>query len=175
VGVLILGLGNLLRGDDGVGCRLVEELARRELSPDVQVLDGGTAGLGLLDLMEGWERVIIVDAVEMGRKPGEFLRFIPADVWLASTPDHFSLHHAGLHEVLALADALGRALPEIVIFGVQPSDLGWGAGLSPAVEAALPALADAVLEATRDQGPGTRDKDEGQGTRDKGQGLVPDP
>jgi hydrogenase maturation protease len=156
---LILGLGNPLRGDDGVGCRLIEELAGRELPPGVQVLDGGAAGLELLDLMEGWEGVIIVDAAEMGCRPGEFLRFTPAGVRLASIADYFSLHHAGLDEVLALANALSRTLPEIVIFGVQPTEVGWGAGLSPAVEAALPALADAVLEETRD----------------KGQGLVPDP
>jgi len=143
---LILGLGNPLRGDDGVGCRVAEELARRELPPGVQVLDGSTAGLALLDLVAGWKRVVIVDAAEMGRRPGEFVRFSPADVRLASTPDRFSLHHAGLSEVLALADALGRALPEMAIFGVQPAALGWGERLSPAVEAALPAIIAAVLE-----------------------------
>ena len=149
--VLVLGLGNPLRGDDGVGCRLIEELARRELPPGVQVLDGGTAGLRLLDLLEGWERVIVVDAAEMGRRPGEFLRFTPADVRLASMPDRCSLHHAGLSEVLALADALGEPLPDIVIFGVQPAQVGWGEGLSAAVEAALPALAKAVLEVIGEQ------------------------
>ena len=149
---LILGLGNPLRGDDGVGCRLVEELARRELPPGVQVLDGGAAGLGLLNLVEGWERVVVVDAAEMGRGPGEIVRFTLADVRLASTPDCFSLHHAGLSEALALADALGRPLPEMVIFGVQPVRVGWGEGLSPAVEAALPALIAAVLEETTNEG-----------------------
>jgi hydrogenase maturation protease len=144
--VLILGLGNPLRGDDGAGCCLVEELARRELPPGVRVLDAGVGGLGLLDLMEGWERVIIVDATEMGRKPGEFVRFTPADARLAATSDRFSLHHAGLSEVLALAGALGRTLPEVVIFGIQPVEVGWREGLSPAVEAALPALTDAVLK-----------------------------
>ncbi|MFQ6101274.1 MAG: hydrogenase maturation protease [Anaerolineae bacterium] len=152
--VLVLGLGNPWRGDDGVGCRVVEELMRRcpelvegrELPPGVQVLDGGSVGLGLLDLMEGWGRVIVVDAAEMGRKPGEFVRFTLADVRLASACDPFSFHDAGLVEVLALADALGRPLPEMVIFGVQPAEVGWGEGLSPAVETALPILADAVIE-----------------------------
>ena len=143
---LILGLGNPLREDDGVGCRIVEELARRTLPPGVRVLDGGTAGLGLLDLMEGWERIVIVDAAEMGRRPGKFVRFTPAEMRLHASPDRFSLHHAGLSEVLALADALGRVLPEMVIFGVQPASAGWGEGLSLAVEAALPALIAAVLE-----------------------------
>jgi hydrogenase maturation protease len=144
--VLILGLGNPLRGDDGIGCRVVEELVRRGLPDGVEALDGGAAGLGLLDLMEGWERVVIVDAAEMGRGPGEFIRLTPADVQLASTSDRFSLHHAGLSEVLALADALGRALPEMVIFGVQPAVIGWREGLSPVVETVLPALTDAILE-----------------------------
>ncbi len=143
---LILGMGNPLRGDDGVGCCMVEELMHLELPHGVHVLDGGAGGLGLLNLMEGWKRVVIVDAAEMGREPGEFVRFTPADVRLASAPDRFSLHHAGLSEVLALANALDRTLPEMVIFGVQPASVGWGEGLSPAVEAALPALIAAVLK-----------------------------
>ena len=142
----IIGLGNPLRGDDGAGCRVVGELERRELPPGIELLDGGAIGLGLLDLLEGWERVILVDSAEMGRRPGEFVRFTPDDILLASTSGHFSFHHAGLADVLALAGALGRALPEMVIFGVQPAGVGWGEGLSPAVETALPALVDAVFE-----------------------------
>jgi len=149
--VLVLGLGNPLRGDDGVGPRLVEELIRRELPPDVEVLDGGAIGLGLLDLVEGRERVIIVDAAEMGRAPGEFVRFTPDDARFAPAPDSFSFHHAGLSETLALADALGRSLPDMVIFGVQPAEIGWGEGLSQAVEAALPVLIDAVLDEINDE------------------------
>ena len=90
--------------------------------------------------------MIIVDAAEMGCRPGDFLRFTPTDVRRASTPDRFSLHRTGVSEALALADALGRVLPEMAIFGVQPAAIGWREGLSQAVEAALPALADAVLE-----------------------------
>jgi hydrogenase maturation protease len=144
--VLVLGLGNPLRGDDGVGCRVTEELARRELSPGVEVLDGGAGGLDLMDLMEGRERVVVVDAADVGRPAGEFVRFTPDQARLAQAADGFSLHHVGLGEVLALAGALGWALPEIVVFGVQPAELGWGEGLSPAVEAALPALSDAVVK-----------------------------
>ena len=147
---LVLGLGNPLRGDDGAGCRVIEELERRELPLGVETLDGGALGLRLLDLMEGWERIILVDAAEIGRRPGEFLRFTPNDVLLVSKPDSFSFHQAGLSEALALADALGRPLPEIVIFGIQPQQVGWGEGLSLAVETALPALTDAVLNEIND-------------------------
>ncbi len=142
---LILGLGNSLRGDDGIGPRVVEELTRRGLPDRVTVVDGGTGGPDLMQVLEGWKRVVVVDAAEIGQEPGQFVRFTLDQVRLARTTDSFSLHHAGLSEALALADALGRALPEMVIFGVQPSEVGWREGLSPAVQTALPSVTDAVL------------------------------
>jgi len=148
--VLVLGLGNPLRGDDGIGPRAVEELARRGLPEDVTILNGGTGGLALLPVLEGWARVIVVDAADVGREPGRFVRFTPDQVHLARTPGNLSLHHAGLSEVLALANALDRSLPEMVIFGVQPADVGWGEGLSLPVETALPALIDAVIAEVND-------------------------
>ena len=144
--VLVLGLGNPLRGDDGMGSRVVEELIRRELPEGVTALDGGTGGLDLLQVLEGWERVVVVDAADVGREPGQFVRFTPDQARLAEAADRFSLHHAGLSEVLALANALGRTLPEMVVFGVQPAEVDWREGLSLAVENALPALVDAVLK-----------------------------
>jgi hydrogenase maturation protease len=143
---LILGLGNPLRGDDGVGPRIVEDLTHQNLPEGVTALDGGTGGLDLLRLMERWERVVIVDAADVGRKPGEYVRFTPDEVRLARAASTLSLHHAGLSEVLALADALDLDLPEMVIFGVQPAEIGWKDGLSPAVAATLAALTDAVLQ-----------------------------
>jgi hydrogenase maturation protease len=128
-----------------VGPRLIEELNRRDLPEGVTALDGGTAGFDLLNVLEGWERVVIVDAAEVGQEPGQFVRFTPDEVRLAGSTDSLSLHHAGLAEALALAEALGQPLPEIVIFGVQPAQIEWGEGLSATVEATLPALVEAVL------------------------------
>ena len=142
----MLGLGNLLRGDDGVGPRVVEELIHRGLPEGVTALDGGTGGLDLLQILEGWKQVVVVDAAGVGREPGQFVRFTPDEVRLAQATDGLSLHNAGLSETLALANALGQDLPEMVIFGIQPAKVGWREGLSPAVEAALPALTDAVIE-----------------------------
>ena len=143
---LILGLGNPLRGDDGIGPRVVEEVIRRGLPEGVSSLDGGTGGLDLLYVIEGWKRVVVVDAADVGCEPGQFIRFTPDQARFAETTDSFSPHHAGLGEVLVLADILGQTLPEMTIFAVQPAEIGWRQGLSPAVEAALPALTDAVLE-----------------------------
>ena len=81
--VLVLGLGNPLRGDDGIGSRVVEELIRRGLPEGVTALDGGTGGLDLLQVLEGWERVVVVDAADVGREPGQFVRFTPDQARLA--------------------------------------------------------------------------------------------
>jgi hydrogenase maturation protease len=144
--VLVLGLGNPLRGDDGVGPRVIEELSRRDLPEGATALDAGTGGLDLLHVLEGWERAVIIDAADVGREPGQFARFTPGEAWLVDSEDATSLHNAGLAEVLALAEAIGQPLPELVIFGVQPEKIGWGEGLSPVVEAVLPDLVNAVLE-----------------------------
>jgi len=153
--VLILGLGNPLRKDDGIGPRVIDELNARKLPEGITTLDGGTGGLDILQIIEGWSDVVIVDAADIDAgqgqiAPGEFVRFTPKQVQLTESSDAFSLHHAGLAEVLSLARALERRLPSIVIFAVQPKDVGWGEGLSPEVERGLPALVEAVLrEATR--------------------------
>jgi hydrogenase maturation protease len=144
--VLVLGLGNPLRGDDGIGPRVIEVLNRRGLPEGVTALDAGTGGLDLLQVLEGWERAIIIDAADVGREPGQFARFTSDEARFVGSEDATSLHNAGLAEVLALAEAIGQPLPELVIFGVQPAKIGWGEGLSPAVEATLPVLVDAVVD-----------------------------
>jgi len=143
---LILGLGNPLRGDDGLGPRVIAELEQRGLPDGVVAVDGGTGGLGVLRYLEEWERVLIVDVAEVGLQPGQFVRFTPKEARLLGNASSFSVHGPGLGEAIALGDALGREMAEIVIFGLQPESLGWRQGLSCAVEAGLPALVDAVLE-----------------------------
>lgn len=144
---LVLGLGNPLRGDDGIGPRVVEELLRRDLPDHVEVVDGGSGGLSLLPTLEGWEHVIVVDSAQMGKSPGQFTRFTPRQVELS--PRTFSPHYASLAEVLTLADALGRSLPQIIIFGVQPDNIDWEQGLSPAVEEAIPKVIRGILDELR--------------------------
>lgn len=144
--ILILGLGNPLRGDDGVGPQVVEALTGQGLSPDVEVMDGGTPGLGLLHLLEGRRRVILVDAAEIGRAPGSVARFRPEEALLGESREGASLHSSGVADALALARALGLALPEMVVFGVQPARLDWGLDLSPEVRAAVAQVVQAVLQ-----------------------------
>ena len=146
---LILGLGNPLRGDDGLGPRVIEELEQRSLPDGVTAIDGGVGGLSLLRYLEDWERVLIIDVADVGLQPGQFLRFTPQEARLLENECSFSVHGAGLGEAIALGNALGREMAEIVIYGLQPESLEWRQGLSPAVEAGLPALMKAVLDESK--------------------------
>ena len=151
---LVLGLGNPLRGDDGVGVRVAQHLAKAYLPGDVDVVDGGTRGLGLVSLLEGRQRAIVVDAADMGKAPGQVVRFVLEDARLLGEDEgQFSIHAAGLREALLLARALGILPQEVVFFGVQPARIAWETGLSPQVEAALPSLVEVVWREVMVAGP----------------------
>ena len=142
---LVIGLGNPLRGDDGVGVCVAQMLTEQVLPPGVEVVDGGTQGLGIVNLMEGWRRVILVDAAAVGKSPGQFVRFTLDEARLPGDDQHLSVHAAGLNDALLLAQALKILPDEVIIFGVQPASLDWDSSLSPQVEATLSALIEAVL------------------------------
>ena len=143
---LVLGLGNPLLGDEGIGVRVAEELNELELPDGMSVIEGGTAGLRLIGLMEGYQRVIIVDAADMGHPPGHVVRFTPSEAEFKTIGAPMSLHQIGLAEVLALTEALEVAPAEVVIIGVQPGRIEGGVGLSPEVEGAIPQAIRTILE-----------------------------
>jgi hydrogenase maturation protease len=147
--ILVIGLGNPLRGDDGVGGCVARMLTAQTLPPGVEVVDGGTPGLGIVNLMEGRQRVVFVDAADVGKSPGQFVRFTLAEAQLLGDDQHLSIHAAGLRDALLLAQALKMLPDEIIIFGVQPANLEWDAALSSQVEATLPELMEAVLAELR--------------------------
>ncbi len=144
---LILGIGNLLRKDDGVGIHVVERLRRLDLfkgSEDVRLLDGGTAGLSLLSYLESIEYLIIVDALLAPGQPGEVRTISEEQI---SQTDTFGPTHDGrLADVVKMARTLGNPM-RITVIGVIPKDVhGFGAELSSEVDAAIPRVIDAVKE-----------------------------
>jgi hydrogenase maturation protease len=144
--ILVLGVGNLLMGDEGVGIHAARELMERTLPQHVDVIDGGTAGLDLLHLMEGYQRVLIIDAVDVGEEPGAILRFGPQDVTSEDGDFPMSLHQTEVLRVLEFATYVGQTLPPVVIYGVQPETMEWSLELSPRVQAGLASLVAAVEE-----------------------------
>lgn len=140
----IIGVGNPLMADDGLGIAAAERLAALVWPQGIEVLDGGTGGLTLLDLFAQARGVILLDAVAMGAAPGTLRRFSAEDLAaLPAAASGLSLHGGGLGEVLALGRELGM-LPPLVLFGVEPVRVELGLGLSPVVAAALEDLLERV-------------------------------
>jgi len=151
---LVLGLGNPLVGDEGFGVEAVQRLTGRYRFPsEVDVVDGGTLGLRLLPMLEDADRVIILDAVDVGADPGALVELDWHEVRRA-LPVKISPHQETVSEVLALLE-LRRGAPErFRVVGVQPERLEFAARLSPAVEAGLERALARVVEILSEWGSG---------------------
>jgi hydrogenase maturation protease len=144
--IVIIGVGNLLLKDEGVGVHVAQELQKKGLPSAVEVHDGGVAGMGLLDLFGGASKVLLIDAADMNLEPGAIVRFTPEELVSEKSGPRFSAHDVGLLEVLELARALGNCPPEVVIFGIQPKEMSWGTELSAEVRASIPKVTDLILK-----------------------------
>ncbi|HMA05335.1 MAG TPA: hydrogenase maturation protease [Methanomicrobiales archaeon] len=142
--VRVIACGNPLMGNDAIGPSVMALLAKEH--PEVDVVDGGTGGLGLIPLMEGYDRIVIVDATSGMGKIGDVrvIRDIPAG-GIAS----LSLHELGIPEALGLARTLGIS-PGVVIVGIEGGTIpGFSGEMDPAVRAAIPEACRRVLEELR--------------------------
>lgn len=140
---LILGCGNLLLQDEGIGVHLIEYLKQKELPKDVELLDGGTAGFDLIDFIQQAEKVVIIDAVKAGGEPGSIYCFNPDD-FETEVPPRTSLHGITLKDVFGILQELGP-LPKIKIIGIEPKNIDYGTELSPELKEILPKISELVL------------------------------
>lgn len=141
---LLIGIGNLLRGDDGVGVRAARLAAALPLPADVEVVDGGTVGLDAADLLERRERVVIVDAIDADATPGTIFRLKPEELYPACRGG-ISVHDFHVLDALEQTRLLGRAPHAVVVLAVQVADVSAGIGLSPPVAGALERVVRAAL------------------------------
>jgi len=149
---LVLGLGNALMSDDAFGSRAVEALLARYRFPEnVGVVDGGTLGLDLLPRLEGLDRLLIVDAIEMQAPPGSVFRLQGEEVPRAFA-GKLSVHQMGLQDLLAVAELRGHLPAELVVWGAQPGSIEVGLELTPAVAEALERVVDEIAEELRAMG-----------------------
>ena len=143
---LVLGLGNILLGDEGVGVRVVERLLEQYDFPEgVQVMDGGTLGLDLLPYVEDASRLLVVDAVQARKPPGTLVRMAGDEIPVFLDASKVSPHQEGLQDLLAVAMLKGYLPGEVVFWGVQVESLGVGLDMSEAVADQVEALAGKVL------------------------------
>ena len=121
--ITILGLGNILLQDEGVGVHAVNMFQERYTVPDyVEIVDGGTAGLDLLQYFEGRDKVLIVDAVDFKKEPG-YIGVLENEAIPARFGTKTSMHHLGLLEVLSVTRLLDSLPRELCLIGIQPKDI----------------------------------------------------
>jgi hydrogenase maturation protease len=143
---VVLGVGNLLLTDEGIGIHAIQRILAKKLLPeDVEVVDGGTAGLALLYFLEGVDTLVIIDAVETNGPPGTIVRLagerIPVYMALKVSP-----HEITLPDFLAAAKLRDLYPKEVVVWGMQPRSLEVGVDLSPDLEDRLDLLVDHVVK-----------------------------
>jgi len=152
VSTIVIGIGSLLRGDDAVGIRTAEALGRESLPPDVKVATTTAAGLALLDLLTGYDRALIIDAIQTRQgKAGDVYRLGLEDL---PAPLHsFTVHDVSLRSALDVGKKMGLALPgSIVVFAIEVADVTpLRENCTPGVEDAIPKAVGLVLRELEDQ------------------------
>jgi len=152
VPLLVLGLGNVLCGDDGLGAVAVHLLERRYQAPEgVSVLDGGTLGLSLLPYVEEAHEAILVDAIRGPGPPGSPVR-LEGDEVAPAVASRLSVHQVGVADLLDGARWRERYPSRVILLGLVPESLELGLGRTPAVEAALPGLVERIVDEARQLG-----------------------
>jgi hydrogenase maturation protease len=146
---LVLGVGNTLMADEGVGVHVVQRLlAKYQLPGEVQVLDGGTLGLDLLYYLEGVDNLLLVDAVETGKEDGTIIRMqdeqVPAFMSMKISP-----HQVGVPDMLAAAKLKDAYPKHLVLWGIQPETITLSLDLSPLIASKVDFLADRLVEELR--------------------------
>ena len=126
----LIGLGNILLGDEGVGVHVVRAIGEKYIfSPEIEIIDGGTLGLDLLSLFEKFDKVLIIDAVNFGKEPGYVGILEDDNIPAVIFSNKLSVHHIGLANVLSAAKLMGVIPSKVCLIGIQPSSVEFDFGL----------------------------------------------
>ena len=143
----VLGIGNILMRDEGVGVRVMERARdARDWPAEVEFIDGGAGGLNLLNVLEAAERLIVFDSAEMKLKPGEHRIVAPRQVCDEPAEHRASLHDVPFMETLTLCGRFLHRPEDVKIFAIQPAVVDYGRELSDELKAAMPAIVAAAVE-----------------------------
>jgi hydrogenase maturation protease len=145
VKLVIVGIGNILLGDEGVGIRVIEELRKIKLPEYVEIYDGATLGLTLLNFLDGADKAIIVDAVKAGGNPGDVYRFHFKEI-----PKKYkkmvSLHDLDFPHAVEIGKDIFNIPEDIVVIGIEPERIEESLELSEKVKKAIPKAVELILE-----------------------------
>jgi len=143
--ITVLGIGNILLKDEGVGVRVIEHLKEYNLPKEVELIDGGTATASLFPIFAETDYLIVIDAVKGKMSPGTIYRLGLNDL-MPTKKASISLHDLGLLEALDMAKKIGKFPKSVVIFGIEPKEINWGMELSPDINRKLPQIARLVVK-----------------------------
>lgn len=145
-GSVVIGVGNPLMGDDGLGVAAVKRLRGWRFDPPVQVVDGGTWGMNLLPVIEDAERVLFLDAIDVGAAPGTAVVLERDEIPRALANNKVSPHQVDVREVLALSELRGTLPESVAAIGLQPSVVALGTELSPDLDPRVDEMLEAAAE-----------------------------
>lgn len=144
--IVVIGLGNPLMGDDGLGLATLEYIRTAyALPPEVELVDGGTWGMNLLPVIEEADELILMDAIDVGVAPGTLVR-LEREALPRYLATKISPHQVDLRDVLALAELRGTLPPDTVALGLQPESIELRNSLSDRLQCGVEKLADAVAQ-----------------------------
>ncbi len=146
---IVIGLGNTLMADEGIGPAVIEHLVQRQDEfPHVTFFDMGCGGIAILHKLTGYDKAVFIDCAMMDCEPGTIKRFTPDEVDSIKQLQHYSLHEADLLGILRMAKLLGHCPEEVVIFGIQPERIEQDfRQLSDPLQQNIPHYADTVCKA----------------------------
>jgi len=143
--IAIIGIGNYLMGDEGVGIHAAHKLSAEFKRDDCEIIDGGVPSISLLHMIEGRSLVIIIDCAEFGGKPGEIITFKPDQIKREKN-SVISLHGGDLLSTLDTGSLLGLKMPSIIIIGIQPDKIEMSHELSNKVKMAVDRLPEVIKD-----------------------------
>lgn len=143
--IVILGVGNLLLSDEGVGVHVVNELMKLDLPPEVSVVEGGTDGFRLLNVITEADCLIVIDALKGGAEPGSIYRFDIGEVQNCPSGFKTSVHQIGILEVIDLSGLIGKT-PHTTVIGIEPKSLEMGMELTPEIKSKIPRIIELIFE-----------------------------
>ena len=150
--IVVLGVGNILLTDEGLGVHVVEDLkANYTFTPQMSLIDGGTMGMELLTYMRGMKKILLIDAVNGGEAPGTIYEFPHRELEQYFT-DHISVHEVGMQDILRIRAIQENPLEDAIVMGVEPESLDVGFEPSAPVQKALPEVKERVLRVLREWG-----------------------
>ena len=148
--ITLIGLGNILLKDEGVGVHVANAIRERySFSPEVEIIDGGTLGLDLLHYFEGRDKVLLVDAVDFRKEPG-YIGIMDDDAIPSTLFAKLSVHHIGLSDVLFAAKLLDYTPSKIRLIGIQPQSLDVGLDVTDCIASKIEELMRLVIETLKE-------------------------